>query len=47
MPSKPKESNFVAITVSIRKDQREWLKKHPSISPAGLLQEALDKLIKK
>ena len=33
---------FVGISVTIRRDQKEWLESHPSINVSGLLQEALD-----
>ena len=32
------------INVTIRDDQKEYLKEHPSINVSGLLQEAIDKL---
>lgn len=34
------------IAVTIRADQKEWLADHPSINVSGLLQEAIDKLMK-
>jgi len=34
------------ITVTIRDEQKEWLDKYPSVRPSGLLQEAIDRLMK-
>ncbi|MCD6370336.1 MAG: hypothetical protein J7L63_02420 [Thermoplasmata archaeon] len=40
-------SNFIRLSVSIRKDQKEWLDKHPEINVSGLLQKAIDELREK
>ena len=39
--------NFVRINVSIRKEQKEWLDKHPEINVSGLLQKAIEEIREK
>jgi len=34
----------IRIAVTIRKDQKEWVDKHPEINVSGLLQKAIDEL---
>lgn len=40
-------NNFIKIAVSIRRDQKQWLDNHPSINRSGLLQEAIDTIMRK
>jgi hypothetical protein len=42
-----KDSNFLRVTITIRKDQKTWVDKHPSINLSGLLQEMLQEMIDK
>jgi hypothetical protein len=36
-------TEYSKMSITIRKDQREWADNHPSVNLSGLLQEALDK----
>ena len=40
-------ANFVRLNVSIRKDQKEWLGKHPEVNVSVLLQKTIDELKEK
>jgi len=40
------ETRLVIVNIKIRKDQKEWLNKHPSINLSGLVREILDRLQK-
>ena len=40
-------TKFVRVNVSIRKDQKEWLGKHPEVNVSGLLQKTIDELNEK
>lgn len=35
------------ISVTIRPDQKAWLKDHPAVNVSGLLQQAIDVLIRR
>jgi len=35
-------SDFVRVTVTIRKDQKEWLDEDPATNLSGLVQQAID-----
>lgn len=35
----------LTISVTIRPDQKAWLKDHPAVNVSGLLQEAIDKIM--
>ena len=34
------------ISVTIRPDQKAWLKDHPAVNVSGLLQQAIDEIMK-
>ena len=40
-------TEYVRLSATIRKDQKEWLDKHPEINVSGLLQKAIDELREK
>ncbi len=40
-----KKKEHVESLIRIRKDQQEWLKKHPEISLSALVRRQLDKFI--
>lgn len=39
------ESRYVKTSISLTKEQMEWVHKHPSLNLSGLLQEAIDEEI--
>ena len=38
---------YVKMSVTVRKDQKEWLEEHPSLNASGMLREKIDEEMKK